>query len=177
MAINNFSLVNQRFAFAGSLLSSVSELGKSLSGAGKLHRDALLSSCMLQLAIAYHFYLREIADRAHLKNSALISSLKELESSLLESDRFSSDVAELLELVHQKESWLVQLERYSEEVLRSPAKEKIAKSFQSDDLIAVVDVMAIETRENLPLTLDSVAALLNAFRGMILRQRDAGAEF
>jgi hypothetical protein len=178
MAISNFSLVNQKLAFAKSLFTLTRERAPVFAeGAQQLQQDALLSSCALQLRLAFHFYLREIADRMAMKNSAAISSLEELESSLAQQDKTSSDVTELRDLVQQSESWLAQLLRWAQASQQSPRKEKEKKSFHSENLILAVDITAHEEQQVSVLTLAEIEHWLESFRVLVLRQRDISSEF
>lgn len=177
MAISNFSLVNQKLAFAKSLCDLATDLSYSVASSERLRQDALLSSCAYQLSLAFHFYLREIADRCYLKNSGAISSLAELELSLAQNDRLLSEVAELSDLAKLSGSWLEQLGRYSHNALQSPRKEQEKKSFQQDNLIIAVDITAEDDGQALLLTIDLVASWLDSFRALVLRQRDTSAEF
>ncbi|OZY85036.1 hypothetical protein CBP51_17970 [Cellvibrio mixtus] len=179
MSISNFSLVNQKLAFAKTLcvLAGEASLSSSIShSALRLRQDALLSSCAFQLSLAFHFYLREIADRSYLKNSGAISSLDELAQSLTQSDKYPSEIIELRELASQSGSWLEQLLRYTQAASQSPRKEKEQKSFPQDNLILAVDITASE-EQSLSLTLEVVEFWAEAFRAMVLRQRDTSAEF
>lgn len=178
MSISNFSLVNQKLAFAKSLCTFAREISSvSMTSAQQLQQDALLSSCALQLSLAFHFYLREIADRVYLKNSSAISSLYELELSLAQADKFPSDVVELRDLAQQSGSWLEQLLRCSLLSLQSPRKEKEKKSFQSDNLILAVEITAIDEEQSPLLTVDVIESWLEDFRVLVLRHRDTSAEF
>lgn len=180
MSISNFSLVNQKLAFAKALcaLADEASLSSSIShSALRLRQDALLSSCALQLSLVFHFYLREIADRSYLKNSGAITSLDELEQSLAQSDKYPSEIVELRELASQSGSWLEQLLRYTQAARQSPRKEKEQKSFLQDNLILTVDITAADDEQSLSLTLEMVEFWAEAFRDMVLRQRDTSAEF
>jgi hypothetical protein len=178
MSISNFSLVNQKLAFAKSLCALAREISSvSMISAQQLRQDALLSSCALQLSLAFHFYLREIADRVYVKNSGVINSLYELELSLAQNDKSPSDVVELRDLAQQSGSWLEQLLRCSSISLQSPRKEKEKKSFQSDNLILAVEITVIDEHQPLLLTVDIIESWLKDFRELVLRHRDTSAEF
>lgn len=180
MSISNFSLVNQKLAFAKTLCALVREslVSSSINHSGlHLREHALLSSSVFQLSLAFHFYLREVADRNYLKSSGVISSLDELALSLAQSDKHPSEIVELQELADQQGSWLGQLLSHINESRQSPRKEKEKKSFQQDNLILAVDITAVEEVQSFPLTLELVESWLEAFRSMVMRQRDTGAEF
>lgn len=178
MSLSNFSLVNQKLAFTRSLCALARDgASRSATSAQQLQHNALLSSCALQLLQAFHFYLREIADRAYLKSSGSINSLDELELLLSQNDKFPSDVVELRDLSRQAGSWLEQLLCYSLTSLQSPQKNKEKKSFPQENLIMAVEITAIEERQLVPLTVSTIEWWLENFRALVLRQRDTSAEF
>ncbi len=154
-----------------------SGLAVPTASAERLRQDALLAGCAFQLSRAFLFYLREIADRVHLKNSGAINSLSELEQLLAQADKCSQDVAELCQLNEQEDSWLWQLQRYARESMQSPVKEREQKSFPQENLINVVNLTAFDEPEPVALTLEMLGFWQEAFRGLVLRQRDTGAEF
>ncbi len=176
MSISNFSLVNQKLAFVNSLCMLAQEPSSSGNSAQRLRQDAILSSCVLQLSLAFHFYLREIADRSLLKDSNFITSLDGLESSLAQQDKSSSEVAELREIAGCSGSWLEQLWCYEQAAWQSPVKEKAQKTAKQDNLILAVDITAAKDPLS-PLTIDLVTSWLEQFRSLVLRQRDINAEF
>lgn len=174
MTISNFSLVNQRLAFAKALYGLVTDVAMN---AERLRCDALLSGCVFQLSCAFHFYLREIADRVYLKNSGTINSLDDLVLSLIHSDKFSSEIAELDELSKHPGSWLEQLLCYEAALFNAPRKEREKKAFQQDNLIVAVDITEIANVQPVVLTVERVGLWLDLFCALVLRQRDTSAEF
>lgn len=178
MSISNFSLVNQKLAFAKSLCAFAKEISSfSATNTQRLQQDALLNSCALQLSQAFHFYSREVADRVHLKNSGSISSLDELEVLLAQNDKSPCDVVELRSLAQQTDSWLEQLLRYSLDSMQSPRKDKERKSFTPDNLIAAVEITAFDEKQPISLTVDTIEFWLEGFHALALRQRDTSTEF
>lgn len=177
MAVSNFSLVNQKLAFAKSLCDLARGVATPATSAERLRQDAVLSSGVYQLSLAFHFYLREIADRCFLKNSGAINSLAELQLALAQNDKFLSEVSELDELAARSGSWLEQLQRYAQSALESPRKEKERKSFQQDNLIIAVEITAEEEVQAVCLTVELLESWQDSFRALVLRQRDTSAEF
>lgn len=178
MFISNFSLVNQKLAFARSLCIFAKEIPSiSATNDQQLQQNALLNSCALQLSQAFHFYLREVADRVYLKNSGSISSLDELELSLAQNDKSPCDVVELRHLTEQTGSWLEQLLRYSFDSMQSPRKGKEKKSFTPDNLIAAVEITTLNEKQPISLTVGTIEFWLESFQALALRQRDTSTEF
>lgn len=177
MQVTNFSLVNQAFAFASAIHGMVSDMNSMSTSAERLLREALLTACAFHLRRAFHFYIREIADRASLNNTGSISSLAELKQLLTQSGFYSQDLEELSELAEQKGSWLWQLQLHSKEVMQSPPKEQEKKAFPQDNLILAVDLTAVDESAKLVLTSDLLRDWQHAFRSLVLRQRETGAEF
>ncbi len=177
MQVTNFSLVNQAFAFAKAIHGMASDMDSISTSAERLLREALFTACAFHLARAFHFYIREIADRALLKNTESISSLAELQQALMQRGVYSQDLEELSELAEQKGSWLWQLQLHSKEIMRSPPKEQEKKAFPQDNLILAVDLTSIEAGTRLVLTSDLLRDWQHAFRSLVSRQRETGAEF
>lgn len=177
MQPTNFSLVNQALAFANTLQVMASEVADPSTSAGKLRQDALLTSSAFHLGRAFHFYLREIAERCLLKNAAAIDSLGELEQLLVQAGRHSQDMEELLALAREQDSWLSRLQRHAKEFMQSPPEEQEKKAFPQNNLIHAVDLTAVDEKAVLVLTPNLVCDWQEAFRSLVLRQRDTSAEF
>lgn len=178
MFISNFTLVNQKLAFARSILALTAQNSMAVdSGARRLQQDALLSSVAFQLRLAFHFYLREIADRVHLKNVAAIESLSDLKSALEQGGRFLLEVDELLNLSLADGSWLAELNRYAEYLFASPQKQKEQKAFVDDNQIAIVDLTSVDEFQAFILNQVTVELWLTEFCALVMRHRETGAEF
>lgn len=178
MSISNFSLVNQKLAFAKSLLDLVNQSPMQAgTSAHRLQQEALLSSVLLQLVVAFHFYLREVADRVHLKNSGAIESLQDLKLACEQYDRSALEVDELLNLSQAPGGWLAEITRYKILLFSSPQKQKEKKSFGTENQIAFIDLTGIEEERAVALTAAMLEQWLAEFRQLVLRHRDTGAEF
>lgn len=173
MAISNFSRVNQKLSFVRVLLRLATEDDSE----SRLHQDALLTSALMQFGMAFHFYIREVADRAHVKTAHLLNNFDELESALLQNQQYSAEVAEIKNLLEQPHSWLGQLRLCLDESKQSPAKPKEKKAFRPDEnLIEIVEISTAENESPLVLSSAILRAWLANFDELIQRHRETGAE-
>ncbi|MEN0037497.1 MAG: DUF6586 family protein [Cellvibrio sp.] len=174
MSINHLQLVNQKLAFASSIIAS---LVADTSTDSSLLQKALKDSVVFHLATALHFYVRELAEHQRIVNMQSINSVSDLASTLKELDKYSSEVSELVELEQLSSSWLNQLTRYYEQLLSSPAKEKEKKAFGQENIINVVELADADEIAMLNLTTDVLSAWASSFRSLIARQRETSAEY
>jgi hypothetical protein len=170
----HLSLVNQKLGFATAILAQI----KSTSNIGKhkLLHQALCESILLHLYSAYLFYLRELAENNKVDNVGTISSLKTLTTLLGQIERHPSEVAELVNLTEQPNTWLSKLLSHYMEVFQSPLKPKEKKAFDSDNFIAIVDLSRREP-DLKELDPDLLSYWVSEFKLLIVRQRETGAEY
>lgn len=176
MAITHISLVNQKLVYAGSLMALAASQGEPATTNQRLQRRALEDSVLLQLALAYRFYLRELGENYRLKQLNHISDAAGLVSALVAANKSPSEAQELLDLEQSSGSWLAQLLAAADSLYRSPEPQKPAKAFVDANTIALVDVTGQDSPDH-PLSLDGLGFWLAEFRNLILRQRETSAEY
>lgn len=176
MSISHLQLVNQKLAFAGAIIHSLTRAAAEPT-AQKLSLQALKDAAVFHMITALHFYNRELAELHHIKNLHAINSVQYLASALIEAEKFSSAASELLELSQTKGCWLHQLTHYYAGLLTSPEKPKEKKAFNLEGLIELVDVSEVDEQEAALLTPEVLNSWLDSFRALIIRQRDTCAEY
>lgn len=177
MSISHLSLVNQKLAYASSIIIALNTDSAELTAAQKLRQQALSDGAVFHLAMALHFYLRELAEYHRIKNLIAINSVQDLAVALLEADRTSSESSELLELVRTNDSWLSQLVAYYDQLSKSPEKPKEKKAFGQENLIELVELGGPENQPLLQLTPKLLSLWLDSFRALIMRQRETSVEY
>ena len=177
MSISNLSLVNQKLAYATILLADMESEGSI--GAYKLRQSALAEATVHHLSIAFHFYLREIADQYRVKSTSAIDSITDL-ANMLDSKGFNpSEVTELTRLKEEAGSWLNLLLAQKRLLFQSPERQKEKKAFPANKEAMLELVNAIEISEPEPLLLSHqlLSEWLACFREMLERHRDTYAEY
>lgn len=177
MSISHLSLVNQKLAFASSIVVTLNTTPSSTTSAQKLHWQALGDAVVFHLSTALHFYLRELAENYRLKNLTSINSVQDLISALSDADKASSESSELLELIQSNDSWLSQLTRYHEHISKSPQQPKEKKAFEQENLIVAIELTEVESELPIQLNPNLLASWLESFRALVMRQRDTSAEY
>ena len=178
MPSSHLSLVNQKLAYASSIIDLLSEPLADLHSAQRLERQALGDAAVFHLVMALHFYLRELAEHHYLKNLSAIHSVEDLLAALLQVEKVSSESSELLLLTQTAGTWLNQLLGYYDQLSKSPEKRKEKKSFGQDNLIELVELSGdVEGQSALKLTSELLLLWLNSFRLLIARQRETSAEY
>lgn len=176
MAISHLALVNQKLLHAVTLLGLATEVESPSSISGRLKMRALVDSVVLQMGLAYVFYLRELGETYRIKNLEQIHQASQLATALANANKSPSEAEELISLEQEPQSWLHQLRASYAAMQRSPEPEKVHKAFPVDGLISLVDIS--DAAEPLPpVAADQAAAWLSEFRALVLRQRDTSAEF
>jgi hypothetical protein len=172
----HLSLVNQKLAFATAMLSIADGFSVEPARKQKLQLQACYEAVLLHTFSAFHFYLRELAENNRVKNPDAIDSLRTLIEALKQLDKSPSEVNELDVLANQSGSWLSSLLLQHAMIFQSPAKQPEKKSFGNDSLIEIIDLGQQHTH-----SVELNSALLNewidAFKTLILRQRETGAEY
>lgn len=174
MSISHLSLVNQKLAYASSTIRAVNELQHEPENQQAFQQKAFLDAATFHLMMGLHFYLRELAERYHVRNFAAITSIYDLDTALRQIDRVSSESSELLALVQQESSWLNQLVDHYGSLTKSPAKPKEKKAFGTENLIEITEIDALPL---LQLTPDLLTSWLESFRELISRQRETSTEY
>lgn len=177
MSISHLSLVNQKLAYASSIIIALNAESAELTASQKLRQQALGDAAVFHLAMALHFYLRELAEYHRIKNLIAINSVQDLAAALLEADRTSSESSELLELVQTSDSWLSQLVGYYDQLSKSPEKPKEKKAFGQENLIELVELGEPENQPLLQLTPKLLSLWLDSFRALVIRQRETSVEY
>jgi hypothetical protein len=176
MAISHLAIVNQKLVHASTLVSLVTSVDSRSSTSERLKYRALVDSAILQLELAYVFYLRELGENYRIKNLARINRASQLADALAGANKSPSEAQELVTLEQDQQSWLCQMLAAYAGLLRSPEPEKIKKAFPVEGMISVVDIS--ETTETLPPPdIAQVTIWLTEFRALVIRQRDTSAEF
>src|SRR6187551_1258570 len=144
MAISHLSLVNQKLAYAGSVISLLNPTLAEPKAAQRLQQQALGDAAVFHLAMALHFYLRELAEHHRIKNLSALNSVQDLLAALQQVDRASSESSELLELTQTTGTWLNQLTNYYDWIAQSPEKPKEKKAFGQENRIELVELTEME---------------------------------
>jgi hypothetical protein len=177
MPISHLSLVNQKLAYASSIITL---LNTSLAEPGSRHeleQQALGDAVIFHLTMALHFYVRELAGHHHIKNLSVINSVHDLVAALHQVDKVSSESSELLELATTNNTWLNQLMHHYDQLFKSPEKPKEKKAFKQESLIELVELTEVEGQPHLQLTPELLASWLDSFRTLVIRQRTTSAEY
>lgn len=172
MAVTHLSLVNQKLAYAGRLLGLAEQPGRSA-----LEVQALLASAVMQQALAYRFYLRELGEIYQLKLLASIFNATQLQEALVQANRSPAEAEELVQLEGNTSSWLAQLLALNRAQEASPAPQATPKAFVGDGLINLVNISAEQEPDAAPLACEQLVEYLTAFRQLVLRQRQTSAEY
>lgn len=174
---SHLSLVNQKFGFANSILSFLDDLPEIESSRQKIQRQALCESVLHHIYVAFHFYLRELAENNGVKNADAIETLQSLVSALSQLGKSPSEVLELQDIANDKDSWLRALLGLHDQILKSPPRKVEKKAFGSENLIELIE---LDQKENFILT-DIDPRLLKTwvekFKVLVMRQRETGAEY
>lgn len=176
MAISNLSLVNQKLAYAKVILADMASSAEN-AVTHKLHQQALAEGVLHHLAMAFHFYLREIADQYRIKNTAAINSLDDLLKALDLQGLSPSEVTELAALRDEKGSWLNSLQIQKNALFKSPEKQKEKKAFVTEAAVELVSAVEINEVEPSVLSLELLSSLTSDFSELIKRHRNTYAEY
>lgn len=177
MAINHLSLVNQKLAYASLVIGQLNATLVEPKAVQKLQQQALGDAAVFHLAMALHFYLRELAEQHRIKNLSAINSIQDLTAALHQLDKVSSESSELFELIQTTDNWLNQLTRYYHQLFQSPEKPKEKKAFAQDNQIEFIELTEVDNQGLLQLTPERLAFWLDSFRALIARQRETSAEY
>lgn len=177
MSISHLSLVNQKLAYAGAVIALLSTPDANLQTGHKLKQQALGDAAAFHLAIAVHFYLRELAERYHIKHLSAIHTVQDLAAVLQQADRVSSESSELILLAETNGAWLNQLTQYYDHIFKSPEKPKEKKAFGNENLIELVELAAFDDIPSLQITPALLTSWLDNLRALIIRQRETSAEY
>jgi hypothetical protein len=177
MSISHLSLVNQKLAYASSVISLLKSSLAEPQAAHRLQQQALCDAAVFHLAMALHFYLRELAGHHRIKNLLAINSIQDLVSALHQVDQISSESSELFELVHATGTWLNQLTRYYYHLAQSPEKPKEKKSFGQENRIELIELTEADSQLPVQLTPELLTSWLDSFRALVARQRETSAEY
>lgn len=177
MSITHLQLVNQKLAFANSIVTSISSPSGGTAITQKLQVQALKDSAVFHLITALHFYVRELAELHRVANVQTINSIDDLSRALDKLDKVSPEVLELTEILHAAGSWLNQLTRYHSQLFRSPEKEKEKKAFAQKNIIETVDITNVSDEAPFNLTAEILTDWSTNFRALIARQRETMSEY
>lgn len=177
MSISHLQLVNQKLAFANSIITSLAPVPGELIATQKLQQQALKDSAVFHLVTALHFYVRELAELHRVANVQAINSVYGLAAALSEIDKASSEVSELVELEQTTDTWLNQLTCYYAQLFHSPEKPKEKKAFGQESASSLIELTEVDGPPALKLTSELLMAWLASFRSLIDRQRGTSAEY
>lgn len=177
MPINHLQLVNQKLAFANSIIASLELQPSDLTTTQALQQRALKDSVVFHLATALRFYVRELAELHRVANVRAINSIDDLAAALNGLDKVSPEVSELVEVGHAPDSWLNQLIRYYNQLFDSPEKAKEKKAFGQENTINLIELREVDDVIPIELTIGVLAVWLDNFRALIARQRETSAEY
>ncbi len=178
MSISHLSLVNQKLAYTTAIVNQLNLSLVESKPSNKLLLQALGDAAVFHLAMALHFYLRELAEQHRIKNLSTIASIQDLASALEQSDKISSEVSELLELIQTNDTWLSQLTDYYGHLFQSPVKLKEKKAFgQGENQIELIELTEVGVGSLAQLTPGLLVSWLDSFRALVIRQRETTAEY
>lgn len=177
MSISHLSLVNQKLAYASSVITLLNTDDLAPKVGGRLRQAALVDAVVFHLVMALRFYFRELAEHHHIKNLSTIDSVQDLVAVLQQADKVSSESSELLALSQTSGTWLNQLTCYYDELCKSPEKPKEKKAFGYENRIELVELHEVDESPALQLTTGLLITWLDSFRALAVRQRETSAEF
>jgi len=129
--------------------------------------EALLEGGLLHLAIAYRFYLRELAHRYSLPGPDMIVGLEGLRQLLQRADRSAPEVVEL-ENLEAGDGWLACMHEAELEALNPSV---------SESAVQQVGLIAVSSTTAQVLTSEVVGLWCQNFSKLSERQRASGSEF
>ena len=176
----HLSLVNQKLGFASTLLLLAKNFPETESGLKKTQKQACCEASVSFLYVAYHFYLRELAENNRVKNFQAINSIEALVEMLSQIGSSSSEVNELQDLVNDNGSWLSQMLVQYTSVFTSPLHKKEKKAFGNDNLIELIELIELgqtDEASSQVFEVDVIEGWLVKFRALIARHRETGAEY
>lgn len=177
MPISHLSLVNQKLAYADSIINLLNATSAEPTAAQRLQFQALGDAAVFHLVTALHFYLRELAEHHRIKNPSAINTVQDLVTGLHQLDKASSESSELFELAETTDTWLNQLMHYHGQVSQSPKKPKEKKAFGQENQVELIELTEADSQAELQLTPDILASWLDCFRALVMRQRETSAEY
>jgi hypothetical protein len=173
MSITHLALVNQKLAYAASIIRLLKTGSGAFHSAQKLEQQALGDAAVFHMGMALRFYLRELAEQHNIRNFSAINSIPDLAAALAQADKVSSELSELVGLA-QSNDWLGQLVNYHDSLSKSPSKPKEKKAFGQENLIELTELEEALPSPPLP---DQLVSWLDSFRSLIARQRETSAEY
>lgn len=179
MSITSLALVNQKLAYARSLLALAPVIDTTTGSAKRLESRALIDGAVGHLVCACRHYLYEIAERNRLKMHSPILTETDLVTRLIAAGSAPTDAAEIVDLRVDKSSWFSRLHHYYEgrwyekHWQAPPAPQE--KAAATDAML--INVVTLDgDSDNEPNAAD-VNAWYDAFVVLIQRQRETGAEY
>ncbi len=175
MSNSHLPLVNQKFANASALLKIASGVQDACGASRAIERRATLESAVLQMHLAYIFYLRELAENYGLKGYRQLGDVNALVVALESAGRSAGEAAELQHLQAKNGGWLEGLMSAQAALVASPAAPAPRKSFEEQASIDLIDVTHVP--DLVVVDLVSVNEWLAEFRALVLRQRETSLEY
>jgi len=156
--------VYQKLAHARALLVLAKACNSTIPG--RQQAEALVQGALLHLAVAYRFYLRELASRYGMARPDAIVELEGLRQSLRQTDKSAPEVVEL-EHLEATDAWLgavlsAELEALNPSVVESTVQQ--------------AGLIAVSSRVVQPLSYDAVALWCQSLSELSERQRASGEE-
>lgn len=156
--------VYQKLAHSRGLLSIANDCSSTIPERQKA--EALVQGALIHLAIAYRFYLRELASRYGMSSPDAIVGLEGLRQSLFQAGKCAPEVDEL-EGLESPDGWLGGLLAAELEVLDPPVT----------DLAIAAGLIAVSSSAAQPLSCDVVVQWCQNLSDLSERQRASGEEF
>ncbi len=169
---NSISLVNQKLAYARSLMAAVDVLGEPGNARQRLDAQALLDATAFHLLCAYRHYLRELAEGYMVPAVASINSEDDLLSALAALGKTPNEATELKNLSRDSNSWLAQLQGCYQACWQLPGEPSPA----SVGRIALVDLDKPVASDPV-ITAGRLREWYTEFNQLIARQRESSVEY
>jgi hypothetical protein len=175
MSILSLSLVNQKLAYARSLVALISVPRSDDTPKESLQRQALLDAAVMHMVCAYQHYLREIAESYFVKGVSFIKVEQDLIKVLQEAGKSPADAQELQRLHADESSWLSRLFFNYERQWAFPVVQQVKQEPVNDSLIVLVDMDVSDEKKQVTLSL--LSAWYKQLVELIQRQRETRAEY
>ncbi|TLP59078.1 MULTISPECIES: DUF6586 family protein [Pseudomonas] len=172
MAQELYTRTNQKLFFAGLALESMAKAGTS----GAMNAQGLIQaereSALFHLYGALLGLCHEIGGFYRLPQASAPRAELLLNDEVLKSVAIP-EMAEMLELARQPETWLAQLLKAYNDLFLPPVARKVAKTDVTQPLIQAVNLDEVEPLE---LSRESLEQWRNNLKGLVRRFRDALSE-
>ncbi|MGE7993962.1 DUF6586 family protein [Pseudomonas sp. NPDC089554] len=172
MAQELYTRTNQKLFFAGLALESMAkaEQSRAMNAQGLIQAER--ESALFHLYGALLGLCHEIAGFYRLPQAGAARAELLLNDDVLKTVAIP-EMAEMLELARQPQTWLAQLIEAYTDLFRPPVAKKVAKSDVTQPLIQAVNLDEVE---QLSLSREELESWRNNLKGLVRRFRDALSE-